>query len=163
MRILEIGTGTGEATLALAAALPPDGLLISIEPDTTRAAAARRRFTAAGFGDRISVIIGEPIRFLHKISGPFDVIVQHDADERIRERLEALLRPGGMLIAGHKKYSEKNMTIAEWLAQAKADAEKRGLPELIPMLEGLAQATERLRAADWNDNPDQETPRDNDQ
>ena len=52
------------------------------------------------------------------------------------------------------------MTIAEWLAQAKADAEKRGLPELIPMLEGLAQATERLRAADWNDNPDRGTPYD---
>jgi hypothetical protein len=45
------------------------------------------------------------------------------------------------------------MTIAEWLETAKADAEQRGLPELIPMLEGLAQATERLRAADWNDNP----------
>ena len=43
------------------------------------------------------------------------------------------------------------MTIAEWLAAAKADAEKRGLPELIAMLEGLAQSTERLRAADWND------------
>ncbi len=52
------------------------------------------------------------------------------------------------------------MTIAEWLAAAMADAEQRGLPELVPMLEGLAQATERLRAADWNDNPDQETPRD---
>ena len=52
------------------------------------------------------------------------------------------------------------MTIAEWLAQAKADAEKRGLPELIPLLEGLAKSTERLRAADWNDNPDKETPRD---
>lgn len=50
------------------------------------------------------------------------------------------------------------MTIAEWLAQAKADAEKHGLPELLPMLDGLAQATERLRAADWNDNPDTETP-----
>ena len=50
------------------------------------------------------------------------------------------------------------MTIADWLAQATADAQKRNLPELIPMLEGLAQATERLRAADWNDNPDKETP-----
>jgi hypothetical protein len=50
------------------------------------------------------------------------------------------------------------MTIADWLVMAKADAETRGLPELIPMLEGLAQATERLRAADWNDNPDKETP-----
>jgi hypothetical protein len=26
------------------------------------------------------------------------------------------------------------------------------------MLDGLAQATERLRAADWNDNPDKDTP-----
>ena len=43
------------------------------------------------------------------------------------------------------------MTVAEWLALAKADAEKRGLPDLIPALEGLAKATEQLRAADWND------------
>lgn len=50
------------------------------------------------------------------------------------------------------------MTIAEWLAEAKDDAQKRGLPELIPMLEGFAQTTQRLRAADWNDNPDKETP-----
>ena len=46
------------------------------------------------------------------------------------------------------------MNIAEWLVAAKADAEARGLPELIPMLDGLAQATERLRNADWNDNAD---------
>lgn len=45
------------------------------------------------------------------------------------------------------------MTIAQWLAEAKADAQKRGLAELLPMLDGLAQATERLRNADWNDNP----------
>jgi hypothetical protein len=49
------------------------------------------------------------------------------------------------------------MTVAEWLAQAKADAEKRGLPDLIPALEGLAKATEQLRAADWNDRADRDT------
>ena len=43
------------------------------------------------------------------------------------------------------------MTVAEWLALAKADAEKRGLPDLIPALDGLAKATTQLRAADWND------------
>ena len=48
------------------------------------------------------------------------------------------------------------MNIADWLAAAKANAEERGLPELIPMLDGLAQATERLRNADWNDNADQD-------
>jgi hypothetical protein len=48
------------------------------------------------------------------------------------------------------------MTIAEWLAAAKADAEKRELPELIPLLDGMAQATERLRAGDWNDDADKD-------
>ncbi|MEO7158711.1 MAG: hypothetical protein ABI039_14180 [Vicinamibacterales bacterium] len=52
------------------------------------------------------------------------------------------------------------MMIADWLAAAKADAEARGLPELIPMLDGMAQATERLRAADWNDDADKDMPRD---
>ena len=45
------------------------------------------------------------------------------------------------------------MTVGEWLEWAKADVLRRGLPDLIAPLEGLAQATERLRSADWNDDP----------
>jgi hypothetical protein len=30
------------------------------------------------------------------------------------------------------------------------DAERRGLPELKPLLEGLANATSALRTAEWN-------------
>ena len=41
--------------------------------------------------------------------------------------------------------------VEAWLQAAIADAEKRGLPELKPLLEGLAQSTRQLRAADWND------------
>jgi hypothetical protein len=52
------------------------------------------------------------------------------------------------------------MTVAEWLAMAKADAIKRNLPDLVPALEGLAKATEALRAADWNDDADGDTPED---
>ena len=51
------------------------------------------------------------------------------------------------------------MTVAEWLANAKADAEKRGLKELVPALEGLAKATEQLRRADWNEDPSTPSPR----
>jgi hypothetical protein len=39
------------------------------------------------------------------------------------------------------------MTVDAWLAAAIADAERRGLPELKVLLEGLAQATRALRAA----------------
>ena len=43
------------------------------------------------------------------------------------------------------------MTIASWLQAAIADAEKRGLPDLKPILEALARSTQALRAADFND------------
>lgn len=43
------------------------------------------------------------------------------------------------------------MEIKVWLQAAIADAERRGLPELKPMLEALARATEALRNADFED------------
>jgi hypothetical protein len=42
------------------------------------------------------------------------------------------------------------MTVSAWLEQAIRDAERRGLPALRPLLEGLAGATTALRGADWN-------------
>ncbi|HEY2433630.1 MAG TPA: hypothetical protein VGI12_13220 [Vicinamibacterales bacterium] len=38
--------------------------------------------------------------------------------------------------------------VERWLASACADAERRGLAELRPLLEGLARSTEALREAD---------------
>lgn len=38
--------------------------------------------------------------------------------------------------------------IDAWLAAACADADRRGLPELKPLLESLARSTAALRAAD---------------
>jgi hypothetical protein len=43
------------------------------------------------------------------------------------------------------------MTIESWLKAATADAERRRLPELKPILEALARSTQALRAADFND------------
>ena len=42
------------------------------------------------------------------------------------------------------------MTIASWLEHVIADAERRQLPALRPLLEGLAASTAILRDADWN-------------
>ena len=41
------------------------------------------------------------------------------------------------------------MDITDWLQAAIADAERRGLAELRPLLQSLAQATDVLRRADW--------------
>jgi caffeoyl-CoA O-methyltransferase len=99
-RILEVGTGNGEGTVQLAASLDADGLLITMEPNASLAAEARRRFADAGLSERISVIVGEPARFLHKLRGPFDLIVQRHSDPNLRARLESLLAPGGIM-KGH--------------------------------------------------------------
>ena len=122
-RILEIGTGDGAATLELAAALPADGLLITMEPDASLAAIARQRFAAAGLGDRISVIVGEPARFLHKIRGPFDLIVIRRPDAALRARLDALATGHGLaLVAPPLRLCTDNAAMI-----ALAGAERLGL------------------------------------
>ena len=42
------------------------------------------------------------------------------------------------------------MSIDAWLENALKDADRRELPALRPLLEGLAKSTMALRAADWN-------------
>lgn len=46
------------------------------------------------------------------------------------------------------------MTVDSWLQMALADAERRGLADLKPLLEALARATRALRDADFNDRAD---------
>ena len=48
------------------------------------------------------------------------------------------------------RYNLINMTVAEWLACALTDVERRYLPEMRPVLEGLARMSVGLRAAAWN-------------
>jgi hypothetical protein len=43
------------------------------------------------------------------------------------------------------------MTIEDWLAGACADAERRGLADLKPLLESLAESTKALRRAGWDE------------
>jgi hypothetical protein len=45
------------------------------------------------------------------------------------------------------------MTVDAWLQAATADAERRGLSELKPLLEALARAMSALRAADFSLRP----------
>jgi len=100
-RVLEIGTAIGYSTVWMATALPPTGLLVSLERDQARATAARGYLAEAGLDDRVNVIVGEADRYLHKVAGPFDLIFQ-DGDkphyEPMLDTLAALLRPGGLLV-----------------------------------------------------------------
>ena len=100
-RILEIGTAVGYSGIWLAGALPPDGMLITLEMDEARAKEARENFARAGLSDRTSVIVGDAKLKIAKVSGPFDLIFQ-DGDKRLYspllDRLVGLLRPRGLLV-----------------------------------------------------------------
>jgi predicted O-methyltransferase YrrM len=100
-RVLEIGTAIGYSAAWMATALPPGGVLITLERQQDRAEAARRHFDVAGVADRVSVMIGDASRYLHKLAGPFDLIFQ-DGDKMqygpMLDRLVALLGPRGVLV-----------------------------------------------------------------
>ena len=70
--------------------------MISLEVKPDRAARARANFERAGVADRVSVIVGDAARYLHKVAGPFDLVFQDGAKslyEPLLERLVGLLRP----------------------------------------------------------------------
>jgi predicted O-methyltransferase YrrM len=100
-RILEIGTAIGYSGIWLARALPPGGMLVTMEFNEERAREARDNFARAGLADRVSVVVGDAQLKIAKVSGPFDLIFQ-DGDKKLYtpllDRLVALLRPGGLLI-----------------------------------------------------------------
>jgi predicted O-methyltransferase YrrM len=99
-RIFEIGTGYGYSGLHLARTLAPGGVLFTVERDAARAAVAREHLAQAGVADRVNVMVGEAVRLVHKVAGPFDLIVQDgskDQYEATLDRLIGLLRPSGVL------------------------------------------------------------------
>jgi predicted O-methyltransferase YrrM len=102
-RIFEIGTGYGVSGIA-AMTGAADSVLLTVERDAARAAVARAHFEQAGLASRANVMIGSAARLVHKVAGPFDLIVQ-DGDAALYgsllDRLVALLRPGGVLVSDH--------------------------------------------------------------
>jgi caffeoyl-CoA O-methyltransferase len=101
-RVLEIGTSIGYSALWMAGALPADGMLITFEREPDLARDARANLASAGVATIANVMVGDAARLVWKVAGPFDLIFQ-DGDkllyEPLLDRLLALLRPGGLLVA----------------------------------------------------------------
>ncbi len=72
--VLELGTFTGVGTLAMAAALPSGGRVVTLELDAEHAAVARRHIAASGMADRIELIEGDARQTLPSLAGPFDLV-----------------------------------------------------------------------------------------
>jgi predicted O-methyltransferase YrrM len=158
-RILEIGTAIGYSGIWLAGALPPAGMLITMEADADRAKQARDNFTRAGLADRANVMVGDANLLLAKVSGPFDLIFQ-DGDKRLYspmlDRLVDLLRPGALLVTDNVLWSgevvpgfveqpdqpeDETRAIIEY--NNRLSAHPRLLTAIVPLRDGVSISVKR--------------------
>lgn len=122
-RVLEIGTAIGYSGVWIARALPPHGMLLTMEMNPERARIARDNFARAGLDGRTSVIVGDARRMMAKVAGPFDLIFQ-DGDKGLYgpmlDRLVDLLRPGGILVTDNVLWDGE--VVPGFVAEPRRDA-----------------------------------------
>ncbi|MFE0171106.1 O-methyltransferase [Streptomyces sp. NPDC059002] len=105
-RVLEVGTFTGHGTVAMAAALPDDGEILTVDSYVTDPRAqevATQSFALSAHGHKIKPVLDDALSGLRNVEGDFDLIFL-DADkpnyityfETILAR--NLLRPRGLLV-----------------------------------------------------------------
>ena len=82
-RVLEIGTLAGYSTIALARAVGPAGVVVSLEYESANAEVARRNLERAGVDDRVEVIVAAALDTLPRLQQRGEVfdLVFIDADK----------------------------------------------------------------------------------
>jgi caffeoyl-CoA O-methyltransferase len=79
--VLELGTYSGYSALAMAAALPPGGRIVTCELSDEHADFAQRHIEATPYADRIELRRGPALDTVAGLDGPFDLVFI-DADKQ---------------------------------------------------------------------------------
>lgn len=104
-RVLEVGSGSGVLTVALAGAVGSGGRVVSLDHRKEHQEVARRNVETAGYGDRVEFVVGQaeapPEELLERAEeAPFDALVLDvpNPDEAV-PKLAPALAVGGALSA----------------------------------------------------------------
>jgi caffeoyl-CoA O-methyltransferase len=101
-RVLEIGTFTGYSSIAMAAALPPEGRIVTCDVSEEHIAVARRHIESSGNAGRISIEPGPALGTIERLEGPFDLVFIDADKESYLAYFEATLpklAPHGLIVA----------------------------------------------------------------
>lgn len=119
MRVLEVGTGSGYQAAVLAEIVAPSGTdprywghVYTIERIKELAELARRRLEEAGYGSRVTVIVGDGSKGWPK-EAPYDRIMVTAAAPHIPEPLLEQLKPGGRMVIPVGGVLEQTLYIVE--------------------------------------------------
>jgi predicted O-methyltransferase YrrM len=111
-RIVEVGTAIGYSTLWMALAMPSDGRIVTIDPDTARTARAREYWRSAGVpDDRVEVVNAPALDAFasdERLAGPFDLVFIDALKEEYQGYMDALrprLEPGAVVVADNVLWS----------------------------------------------------------
>lgn len=101
-RILEVGTFTAYSTICLAAGLPADGIIDTIEIDEELEPVIKQNLKAADILEKVNTHFGEAKTIIPTLKGGYDLIFL-DADKELYPQyypmLHTLLKKGGYLVA----------------------------------------------------------------
>jgi len=158
-RAVEIGTFTGYSALAVAAALPSDGLLVACDVSAEWTAIGRRHWEEAGVAARIDLRLGPATETLKQLrsahgGGSFDFAFI-DADklsyDAYYEACVDLVRPNGLIALDNMLWGGKvadpaevdPSTVALRALNAKIAADSRVEASLLTIGDGVMLARKR--------------------
>ena len=152
-RVIEVGTYTGYSSIAMALALPADGVLVACDTSEPSFEVARRYWKLAGVESKIEERLGDGKATLDALlardgPGHYDVGFV-DADKRgyweYYEKLLKLVRPGGLIavdnvlwygkVADPDVADKQTEAIREFNARVAED--ERVTQQIVPVGDGL--------------------------
>jgi caffeoyl-CoA O-methyltransferase len=90
-RVLEIGTFTGYSALSMAAALPDDGRIDTLDIEPKHAEVAQRYFDRSPLGGKITLHLGPALDTIGELEGEFDLVFIDADKENYDAYFEAVL------------------------------------------------------------------------
>ncbi|MEZ5041796.1 MAG: O-methyltransferase [Saprospiraceae bacterium] len=151
--ILEIGTFTGYATICLAAGLPADGQLHTIEANPELEYIIRKYLKKAGLDEKVHLHIGKAEAIIPTLAPGFDLVFL-DAGKlhyaMFYDLVIDLVNPGGLIIADNVLWSGKVVqnakdkdTRALQAFNEKIKADPRVENFILPIRDGLLIAQKK--------------------
>ena len=156
-KVLEIGVFTGYSSLAVALALPKQGMITALDISEEWTAIAKRYWESAGVANKIDLRIGPAINSLDDLIAEGHAVGTYDfafidADkenyDHYYERALQLLRPGGLLLIDNVLWggsvADETIVDADTTAiralNRRIFADQRVFVSLLPVADGITLA-----------------------